>query len=358
MGEKKKVKLFHYTISNKGGEIHGTLPFSHGPTKHSLKDVINAFETHSNLKKNKTVERYKFFTRVQEGELLKEFIIDLKILASTCNFSTLWESLVHDQIICGIRDSKLRGNLLKVADLDLDKCVNACRASKLSKERNRASRQRQKQSIISLAETKKEEKKDKRDHGRRDDKDVNRKLILKCKFCRQQHQQGNYPVYGVGCQKCHKSIHFVSVCMSRRLKPVHTVESHDENASNYNKIKTVKLNPVDKINTMAASKFPKHLFATINVGKTPVCFQLDSGASYNIILAKTLENCLGEVELKKTTKRLSMYNRTTVQPLGLCQLELYYTENKKVYQVEFTVLGQKMHKKWTSFKYVLKTFCP
>ena len=66
--------------------------------------------------------------------------------------------------------------------------------------------------------------------------------------------------------------------MSRRLKPVHTVESHDENASNYNKIKTVKLNPVDKINTMAASKFPKHLFATINVGKTPVCFQLDSGA--------------------------------------------------------------------------------
>ena len=242
--------------------------------------------------------------------------------------------------------------------MDLDKCVNACRASKLSKERNRASRQRQKQSIISLAETKKEEKKDKRDHGRRDDKDVNRKLILKCKFCRRQHQQGNYPVYGVGCQKCHKSIHFVSVCMSRRLKPVHTVESHDENASNYNKIKTVKLNPVDKINTMAASKFPKHLFATINVGKTPVCFQLDSGASYNIILAKTLENCLAEVELKKTTKRLSMYNRTTVQPLGLCQLELCYTENKKVYQVEFTVLGQKMHKKWTSFKYVLKTFCP
>ena len=111
MGEKKKVRLFHYTISNQGGEIHGTLPFSHGPTKHSLKDVINAFETHSNLKKNKTVERYKFFTRVQEGELLKEFIIDLKILASTCNFSTLWESLVHDQIICGIHDSKLRGDL-------------------------------------------------------------------------------------------------------------------------------------------------------------------------------------------------------------------------------------------------------
>ena len=35
-----------------------------------------------------------------------------------------------------------------------------------------------------------------------------------------------------------------------------------------------------------------------------------------------------------------MYNRTTVQPLGLCQLELCNTKNGNVYQVEFTVLKQ------------------
>ena len=99
--------------------------------------------------------------------------------------------------------------------------------------------------------------------------------------------------------------------MSRRPKPVHTVESDDD----YDEIKTVELNPVDEINAVAVRKFPKRLFATINVGKTPVRFQLDSGASCNVISAKTLENCLGEVELKKTTKRLSMYNCTTVQPL-------------------------------------------
>ena len=95
--EKTKVKLFLYIIGNQGREIYDTLPFSRSPTEHSLEDVINAFEAHCNLKKNETVERYKFFTRVQEeGELLEKFIVDLKILASTCNFSTLWESLVHD----------------------------------------------------------------------------------------------------------------------------------------------------------------------------------------------------------------------------------------------------------------------
>lgn len=69
-------------------------------------------------------------------EPLEKFIVDLKILASTCNFGTLWDLLVRDRIICGIRNSKLREDLLKVADLDLDKCINACRASKLLKERN------------------------------------------------------------------------------------------------------------------------------------------------------------------------------------------------------------------------------
>ena len=117
--------------------------------------------------------------------------------------------------------------------------------------------------------------------------------------------------------------------MSRRPKPVHTVESDDENTSNYDEIKTVELNPVDEINAVAAHKFPECLFATINLGKTPVRFQLNSGASCNVISAKTPENCLGEVELKKTTKRLSTYNRTTVQPLGLCRLELCNTKNGK-----------------------------
>ena len=100
------------------------------------------------------------------------------------------------------------------------------------------------------------------------------------------------------------------------------------------------LNPDDEINAVTARRFPKRLFATVNVGKRPVRFQLDSGASCNVISAKTLESSLGHVELKKTTKMLSMHNRTTVQPLGLCQLELCNAKNGKVYQVEFTVLKQ------------------
>ena len=102
----------------------------------------------------------------EEGEPLEKFIVDLKIL--TCNFSTLRESLVRDRIICGIRDSKLREDLLKVADLDLDKCVNACRASELSKERNREIEATSETVHHLTSGNKREEKKDKRDQGGRE----------------------------------------------------------------------------------------------------------------------------------------------------------------------------------------------
>jgi len=80
---------------------------------------MDAFDKHCNLKKNETVERYKFFLRFQNpGESLEKFITDLKLLVTTCNFGDLKDSLVRDQIIC-IHNKQLREDLLKDPCLDL-----------------------------------------------------------------------------------------------------------------------------------------------------------------------------------------------------------------------------------------------
>ena len=63
---------------------------------------------------------------------------DLKLLAATCNFGMLHDSLICIRIICGIRNSTLCEELLKVVDLHLDKCLRVCRVSELSKEQNKA----------------------------------------------------------------------------------------------------------------------------------------------------------------------------------------------------------------------------
>jgi hypothetical protein len=70
-----------------------------------------------------------------QDETFDKYVTDLKILASTCNYGALHDSLIRDRLICGINDSNLREKLLRVADLDLQKCLEICRAAELSKER-------------------------------------------------------------------------------------------------------------------------------------------------------------------------------------------------------------------------------
>ena len=67
---------------------------------------------------------------------MDKFITHVKILAATCNFEQLKESLIRDRIICGMTDSKLRQDLLKIPELCLGKCIENCRAAELSKERS------------------------------------------------------------------------------------------------------------------------------------------------------------------------------------------------------------------------------
>ena len=71
------------------------------------------------------------------GESQEKFVTDLKLLAATCNFGDLKDSLVRDRIICGIQDRHLREELLKIPDLDLQRSLSICRAAELSKTRTK-----------------------------------------------------------------------------------------------------------------------------------------------------------------------------------------------------------------------------
>ena len=74
--------------------------------------------------------------------------------------------------------------------------------------------------------------------------------------------------------------------------------NNDEDLSDYDDILTVDLEPALEVNSIVANKFPKRLYATIDVGKKPVRFQLDSGASCNVISEETLKKCFGPVKLE------------------------------------------------------------
>ena len=97
--EDMKVKLSLCLIGTGDREFYERLPSASAPSDRTLAQVIKAFDGRCDPKKSETVERCKFFTRFQEqGESFEKFITELRILAATCDFDTLHDSLLRDRI--------------------------------------------------------------------------------------------------------------------------------------------------------------------------------------------------------------------------------------------------------------------
>ena len=207
-----KVKLFLYLIGDKGREVYETLEFVAEPSQRTVSQVIEAFEKYCNPKKNETVERYKFFTRAQgDSEKFDQFVTDLRVLAATCNFGQLKHSLLRDRIICGIQNSKLREDLLKVPELDLEKCLQMCRAAELSKVQTKTLEASDTLHAVAKGRV-----------GNSKQNTVSQ--TIRCKSCGLSHERDKQkcPALGKQCVSCHKFNHFASQCKTAK-KSVHVV---------------------------------------------------------------------------------------------------------------------------------------
>ena len=60
---------------------------------------------------------------------IDKYTTDLKVLASTCNFVNIKDSIICDSIVCGTKSTGLKERLLAGYKLTLQKCLQICRAT-------------------------------------------------------------------------------------------------------------------------------------------------------------------------------------------------------------------------------------
>ena len=58
----------------------------------------------------------------------------LRTLAATCEFQTLHDGLIRDRIVCGMRNQTIKERLLRESELTLQKTLDICRASEVSRK--------------------------------------------------------------------------------------------------------------------------------------------------------------------------------------------------------------------------------
>ena len=110
--------------------IHNGLPFQSEDEKKNLAKILELWESYCFGKTNILYERYRFNNRNQDaGESIDICTSNLRSLSDTFNFGTLKDEMIRGRIVCGVRDSCLRKELLQVPELTLKKCIDMCRSA-------------------------------------------------------------------------------------------------------------------------------------------------------------------------------------------------------------------------------------
>lgn len=96
--------------------------------------ILGALQRHFEPTRNVVYERFKFNTCEQsQGETVAQYITKLRQLASTCEFGGLESELIRDRLVLGTIDASARARMLRELKLDLNKAIEMCRNSEITK---------------------------------------------------------------------------------------------------------------------------------------------------------------------------------------------------------------------------------
>ena len=313
-------------IGSEALDVYEGLPFDDDANeRQNVEVVLQKFQEFCLGEVNETYESYMFFCRNQDaGETVESYITTLRKMVKTCNFGRLEDRLLRDRVVMGILDENLRSKLLEVRQLDLKQCVDCCRAFESSKHKTKA---------MTVSQPAHEDL-----HWVKNRKLTNKtwnqrkpvdNLKKKCMFCGKLHvlDKRHCPAFGKECLKCHRRNHFAEVCkQAKHEAKVHTVDMEKEEY----------VLVVNQGNT-----YSRTITATMNIGRETLNFQLDSGATVNVLPESEYIRVTGDSNLQhldRAESKLLMYNKTEVIPTGQRILTVKNPKNEETYKVRFIVV--------------------
>ena len=247
-------------------------------------------------------------------ESVDSFVAELRNLAKTCNFcDCLRDSLIRDRIVLGIKNEQTTKKLLRMRDLTLNRCIDVCRSEEVA--------ELQMKSLSGPVDNINQVKSSSKKHRAPTPVDGRSAKKISCKFCGYDHQPDRKmcPAWGKKCKRCKEKNHFAKKC---KKVPVHNIESEEE------------LEEISVVRVQALRG--RAVYARMLVRQQPVQFQVDCGASANILPLRYAE---GE-ELDSCSQMLVMWNGTKVTPVGSCALPVVNPKTNEKYKVRFLVVKE------------------
>ncbi|GBM24162.1 Uncharacterized protein K02A2.6 [Araneus ventricosus] len=208
---KIKIAILQNLLGSDGLELFNTFKFEPPESQKNYSEVLKKFEEYCSPLQNVVYERYKFCSCVQqEGQAIECYVMQLKTLASTCEFEEQQNGLIRDRIVLGIRDSGLKERLLRESGLGLEKAIEIVRAAETNREQLHSMKEETAAQINSVK------------RNRRQNQPKQSSQEYECKKCGRKHKPRECPAYGKMCAKCDKN-HFAAKCF-QNSKNIHKMK--------------------------------------------------------------------------------------------------------------------------------------
>jgi hypothetical protein len=118
-GKIQSSMLLHL-IGEDALEVFNTFEFAFDEDKEKTSEILKNFDEYCNPKRNLTVERHIFNSRMQQpGESFDQYVKDLRLKVKTCEYGTMADEMIKDRIVVGVQSYIVRGRLLRENDLNL-----------------------------------------------------------------------------------------------------------------------------------------------------------------------------------------------------------------------------------------------
>ena len=347
MPNQKNTKLqCFYTEALK---IYNGLDFANEDDSKSLTKIFKKFDLHVIGEINETCECYIFNCRNQKpDEFVDAYVAALRTLAKTCNFcDCLKDSLLRDRIVLGIQSQQTRKRLLQDRKLTLKKCIDMCRSTEAasSQLKNIAGDNVSIESVKTVSPRQRNPQQNRPSY--RQKKPPNASTQITCKYCGTEHPavKEQCPAWGKSCLTCGVRNHFARVCQKVKngnihaMKPQNSADIQDDNEDvEYVTSVTLVHDSIHAVSATNTSPFAREIHAQLLIANQPVSFQIDCGATVNILPEKYATGS----DLKPTSKRLCMWNNSEVIPLGTTRVITKNPKNNKRYSIEFVVVRENL----------------
>lgn len=259
------------------------------------------------------------------------YLTQLKTTAAKCEYGEQSDSFIRNKIIFGLKDTHLQERLLNEKERTLEKTVEICKNSEISKKQVQELATNTSQSLVLAVSTKK-----KPNHGK--EKTVHKqqrqdvKMIRNCRSCERTHEINKCPAFKQKCTICQKYNHLARVCRSNRnyRKQVYEIEEDQDEDLSVTSLEIANIS-VDSIKENTWNK-------EIKIQDKLVKCKVDTGAQLSVLPLTAYNSMEPKPKLQKTSIMLVAYGNKDfkIKPIGEVNLQSEWHDKK--HSVKFIVV--------------------